>query len=285
MKNQFLIICSISLILLLAFTTLLILHKSNKQKASLNKTLTLQYEVIRNQREVLQKAKNTKNKLFSILGHDLRDPFSMIIQGLNLIESEELNGQEKSLILSEFKNQVTLVYNLLNNLLYWSQNQLGELRVNKEIVCLKEFMQKIIKELLTLQNQKNISINFNHNNLSGSNIIVDSNHLYIIIRNIINNSIKFSEINGIIDILLIETEKDKIILKIIDYGVGMDSSRVRKPIRWKNFNSEYGTNGEKGYGLGLQLIFEFCEHNSINVDVNSELGKGTAFELQFDKIL
>lgn len=283
LNNQFLIICFISIILFLTSITLFILYKSNQYKTALNKTLIQQNEIIKNQREFLQKGNNTKNKLFSILGHDLREPFSMINYGLNLIEDDTIEKSEKSFIISRFRDQVTNVFNLLNNLLFWSQNQLGEIKIRKENIRISPFLNSSIKEILSIKNSKLISINLNDQILKDTAIFADPNHLSIIIRNVISNSIKFSEIKGIIEIQLVEFE-GKIILKIIDYGVGMNIQNLTHALSLNNIISKNGTSGEKGYGLGLQLVLEFCKLNSISVDIKSELGKGTSFEFQFNKV-
>lgn len=218
---------------------------------------------------------NTKDILYSIIAHDLRSPFNSILGFSDLlINTTESEGFEKiqkfsSLIYSTARN--TLV--LLDNLLDWEKTQTGQINFNPEKLNLSTVIKNVIKIKTSNAIIKNISLNFNPSNIA---VFADQNMLKTVLRNLISNAIKFTNLNGEININTIQSQ-DYCEISILDNGVGMDSEKCNNLFKIDINVTTKGTEGEKGSGLGLLLCKEFVEKNKGKIIAESELGKGSNF--------
>ena len=227
------------------------------------------------QKKQLQQLNNTKNKLFSIISHDLRGPVGSIKQGLEMITSgKKLDENFKNRLLDELKIASKTTFNLLENLLNWSRIQSHSIDLNPKSFVLNE---AIINNVDLLQpNAKLKSINVNINAYKLINVFADNDAVNLVIRNLLTNAIKFTPENGTVTVSASDKGKE-IEVVISDTGVGMSEEVIAKIFRATSNYTTFGTKGEKGSGLGLILCKEFVEKNGGELSVKSEVGSGTSF--------
>lgn len=226
----------------------------------------------------LKELNATKDKLFSIVSHDLKNPMGAII---NLAEvALERIG---SIQIEELKRYLDVInksgrrsIDLLNNLLEWSAINSGRISVYPRLIKLNPCVEGVGELLKTQIHNKNIS--FSHTVDREFTILADEKLLNTVLRNLISNSIKFTPEKGTIKLSAIKTESDYII-SVSDTGIGISNEELGKLFDSKTFFSKNGTNNEKGSGLGLLLCNEFVKMHKGHIRVESELGKGTTFEV------
>ena len=236
---------------------------------------------IRNLNKRLGDTNAVKDKLFSIIGHDLRNPIGGITQLLAIVESGELNAKEQQEIISLIRGQGDVALEILNSLLLWGQTQLKGIEVTPTVF---DPIAIINKNKQVLQNQLlDKSIRVNMGIPETLNVRGDVNHFDFIIRNLLSNAIKFSYESGEIEISAdLNTLTGKVIFSVKDYGKGISSEQL-EGFSTKNLDVSFGTKGEKGTGFGLMLSREFIKANNGRLWVESQEGKGTTFYFTFDK--
>lgn len=224
----------------------------------------------------LETSNATKDKFFSIIAHDLKNPFGSILSITQLLTTTKIkmNDAKKNEILSELNKAAKSTYLLLENLLTWARSQKGEIIIQPERVDLHGLIQDSIESLLNVAMTKNITLN---NTIAKSiDIKVDINTMKIVINNLVSNAIKFTPTNGEISINALQKDKS-IEIYIADSGVGMTPEQIEKLFKIDKSQSTLGTNKEKGTGLGLILCKEFVEKNGGKISVESEKGNGSKF--------
>ena len=229
----------------------------------------------------LKNLNTTKNKLFSILSHDLKSPFNSLL-GFNQILIEEINTTNNLEKVEEYANILNIktkeAYELLLNLLDWSRNQLGGIKINPVNINLSIFFNDLGNNLLKINKNKNIDLIINVD--PDINLLIDKNMFEIIFRNLISNAFKFTHNSGKIEISvsrnILETK-----LSVKDNGVGIKPENLKKLFQLNENISTYGTNNEKGTGLGLILCNEFVQKLNGKIWVESQVGKGSVFNVSF----
>lgn len=226
---------------------------------------------------LLQKLNNlnsTKDKFFSIISHDLRDPFNSLLglSELLLEEFDDLDEEERKEYIFHLYSTSKATYNLLQNLLDWSKTQRGEIPYNPQNINLLKRIEEIIENLRVPLTKKAIEINLD----IGKNIYVfaDSNMLNSILSNLISNGIKFSNEKSKINISAIRIDK-MIEIEVVDFGIGIKKDSLEKIFNSNHIFSSRGTKNEKGSGLGLLLCKEFTEKHGGKINISSEVNKGT----------
>ncbi|PKH67363.1 PAS domain-containing sensor histidine kinase [Flavobacterium sp. ALD4] len=215
----------------------------------------------------------TKDKLFSIIAHDLRSPFNTILgfskQLLKKYKSENFEQTELFIKAIESSAKSTLV--LLDNLLNWQKSQTGQLQFKPEFIKLKSIKKEIDDLLNSSAVVKNISLNYFYS----EDIVIhaDKNMLLTILRNLITNAIKFTNTGGEIAVSAVASP-NQIEITISDNGIGMNEDVKSKIFKIGYEVTQSGTSGETGTGLGLILCKEFVEKHDGEIWVESELGKG-----------
>jgi signal transduction histidine kinase len=219
---------------------------------------------------------STNGKFLSIIAHDLRSPFSSILGILEILKIS-LKDFNKD----EIKEYVDIVYNsanntltLLDNLLVWAVSQNKEKNINPVKINLYELLREEIENLKILTRQKQIKMS--HTVEPGLNVTADLQMVKTILRNLINNAIKYTNINGEIVINACELKKF-VEVTIKDNGVGISNENIKKLFKVDTFHSTPGTQNEKGTGLGLLLCKEFVELHGGAIRIESETGKGSLF--------
>lgn len=228
--------------------------------------------------EELKEANLTKDKFFSIIAHDLRNPFNSLLGLTEILKEDyyELSEEEKIDYITEISNASNTLHELLENLLTWSRSQSGKIEFLPKVININEALKNSISVFKHSAEIKKINIVLEVEN---DFVYFDSNMLDTVFRNIISNSIKFTEIGGEILIYREYSDKNFIIIVIEDNGIGMDSETLNSLFLLESVNSRQGTNQEKGTGLGLIIIKDFIELNGGKIEVESEVNKGTKFKV------
>lgn len=244
-----------------------------KEMEQLNASLELRIE---QRTSKLLEIVSTNGKFLSIIAHDLRSPFSSIIGILELLKMslKELNKDE-------IEEYVNIVYNsanntliLLDNLLEWAVSQNKEKNFNPVKINLFELLKEEIENLKTLASQKQIKLI--HSVEPDLNVTADLQMVKTILRNLMSNAIKYSNLNGEVTINALENKRF-VEVCVKDNGVGISIKEQNNLFRIDAFHSTPGTNNEKGTGLGLLLCKEFVELHGGNIRIESEKGKGSRF--------
>ncbi|SRR6056297_6467 len=230
---------------------------------------------ITQQRRELEESNATKDKMFSVISHDLRAPLGGMKSMLDLVYEDKNEGKninKKSL--DSLKKAADKTYNLLENLLYWSRSQRGQLVYEPEYINLYDLVIENVELLKTMIDNKKIHIS---NEISDNlNAYADRNMVKTIIRNLIYNAIKFTKEEGEVKIYS-KKEGNFVILSVEDNGVGITKENMEKIFNRKEYFTTYGTEREKGSGLGLNLIFDFLDKNKGELFIDSDYGKGSTF--------
>jgi len=231
---------------------------------------------IRKQSKELQQLNVTKDKLFSIISHDLRGPCGNFSQILDLL-SEDLDFDDpvKNKLLDELRNTSKSVMYLLDNLLNWSRSQSKRLIIDPQDVIINLAVMESIRLLKPIANAKNISLEFEANRVY--TVFVDTNSLSLIFRNLMSNAIKFTNPGGKIVVSVKEADDHMVKIAVSDNGIGMNQEALSRLFKPGQHFTTYGTGNEKGSGLGLLLVKDFVEYNSGILSVESEVGRGTTF--------
>jgi PAS domain S-box-containing protein len=233
-------------------------------------------ESINRYSEELKKLNNTKDKLFSIIAHDLRNSLQVLLGSSRLLSTEIENLSQEEIIYLSRESNTTLnnLYKLLENLLFWSMLQRDMIKHNPKNLNLHFAANKIIESSKPVASNKNISIS---NNLDEKTCVyADDDMLQRIFQNLITNAIKFTNSGGHIIISSI-SKNDFIEVSIKDTGIGIDPETSSKLFNMATMFSTKGTDEETGTGLGLPLCKEFVERNNGKIRVESEIGKGSKF--------
>jgi PAS domain S-box-containing protein len=229
----------------------------------------------RAQKELCE-SNNAKDKFFSIIAHDLKNPFFGIIGLSDLLREDfpDLNDEERIGMVSNINELAKNTYKLLENLLDWSRQQTGRMEFVPKLFSISSLIDDNIKNIQYQSKLKKISVIREDNN--DAIVFADVNMINTTIRNLISNALKFTSSDGII-IISVSRKKDFVEVTIKDSGVGMDKETLDNLFRIEHSVKSTGTSGEKGSGLGLLLCKGFVEKNGGNIWVESELEKGSKF--------
>jgi signal transduction histidine kinase/CheY-like chemotaxis protein/ligand-binding sensor domain-containing protein/AraC-like DNA-binding protein len=222
----------------------------------------------------LQRSNNTKNKLFSIISHDLNSPLSGIYGIISTLfdRSESLNKERKKDLIENTLLSLQSIQTLIDNLLQWSRSQSDGIIFHYIDIPLTELMVDTCNPLKAAMNNKQISFSMNiPNSLS---VYADQNTIATVIRNIVQNAIKFCPKDGTITVEATEID-NSVRIEITDTGSGMEQSLIDRIIHSKNTESQVGTLGEKGTGLGLEISKDFIQKNNGQLFITSQINKGT----------
>jgi len=244
----------------------------------LERTLQIekQSELINSQNQELKELNRTKDKFFSIIGHDLGNQFNIIVGFSEMLVSgfKKLDSSKLEYHLSNIYNSSKHANDLLENLLTWAKMQTKSIPFNPQLFHIQDIITESLELLEGAFTKKNIQIKV----IAKEEILVfaDVNMFSTVFRNLVGNAIKFTAENGNITIRLIRMT-DYCEITVEDSGVGVAVEDVQKIFRIDSNHSTLGTNGEKGTGLGLVLCKEFIEKQNGKIWVESVVGKGSKF--------
>ncbi|MCF8261308.1 MAG: substrate-binding domain-containing protein [Melioribacteraceae bacterium] len=219
----------------------------------------------------------TKDKLFSIISHDLKNPFNIILNASKELAEEysTFSEDERVEYIGMIKEEAVNSYVLLENLLHWSRAQRGALTVSKDVQNLEKLIQKGIINCVQPATNKNIKIEIEID--EKLNVFVDDTMLITVVRNLVANAVKFTMQGGTIKVSSRILDEKFIEVSIKDNGVGMEQDKLDRLFLVNEQITSPGTENEPGTGLGLIICKEFVEKNGGEILVESESGEGTTF--------
>lgn len=248
----------------------------NKTLEEQKQEIQSQAEKLAEQKDVLEKLNTDKDKMFSIVAHDLRSPignFKAMLENLsNKPELYDENRRQK--VLQALNEMAKNTYDLLENLLNWSKTQMGVINFEPEEIEILPILKDVLKLAEPLAQKKNIAIKIKIP--PTLTVFADANMVRTILRNLITNAIKFTDMLGNIEVTSKSTE-NSVQFSVMDNGVGLTPQIQEKLLTNKYLQTSLGTHNEKGSGLGLLLCKEFVSINQGNIWVESVYGKGTTF--------
>lgn len=231
----------------------------------------------------LKKLNISKDRFFSIIAHDLKNPFNALVGYTSLLRSDfdSFSKKEISQIIADLNEATEKGFALLENLLYWTRSQTNRIKVFKTSFNLKQLIDGVVSLAgpnLAAKSQT-VEINIDED----LKMFADKDMIATVIRNLAFNAIKFSYPESTIRV---EGKKigDKIQVSVIDHGVGIDADKQHKFFNYEENTTSAGTDGETGSGLGLVICKEFIEKNNGMIWVESELGKGATFRFSIPYI-
>lgn len=253
------------LVIIVILISIVVLYRSNRERKRVN--------------EELQELNKVKNKMMAIIAHDLRSPMTSMQGIFYLLRDEDLQIEEIRDIASNLEVTIQQNINMMDNLLSWANSQMKGLDINVEWVSAYQIVEEIFE---------NCSFRAEHKSLSLINevdpdlmIKADENLIKLIIRNLVNNAIKFSHEGDTVRVLA-EENSEEVIFKVKDNGIGIPNDEQDSIFLFQG-HSRSGTNNENGSGLGLQLCKEFVEKQNGSIDVESSEGEGSTFFVSLPK--
>ena len=247
---------------------------------NINGKLKSRNATINQQKAELQELNATKNKFFSIVAHDLRSPLtslksfsSVLVEHIDFISKEEIQDMGK-----ELGKSLDNTLKMADNLIIWAQSQMNVIKDKKEAISLKVTVYEICEIFSVIANNKEVELTAL---VTGDpHFIGDRDQVEFVIRNLVNNAIKFTPRKGSVKVTVVQT-LDRIIITVSDTGVGMSHEISESLFSVQKPKSINGTEGEKGSGLGLVLSYEFIKRNGGEIHVASEENKGTDITVTF----
>ena len=231
---------------------------------------------LRLQSEQLLSMNRLKDRLFSIISHDLRGPLINLNDIINMLNEEMITEDEFRSFVPQLSKNIGLTTSLLENLLFWSRSQLQGEVVKPVNFNVREIADNIIQLFEKVISEKEL---LSENNIDPNcTVYADKDMIQLIIRNLISNAVKFSKRGGSIT-LSSRTQGNNSIICFRDTGVGISEADLKKIFELETFTTR-GTDNEQGTGLGLLLCKDFIEKNGGKIWVESELGKGSKFCVQ-----
>jgi len=232
--------------------------------------------IIMKQNEELKRTISNRDKMYSVIAHDLRSPMASIRMVLNLAVSvitPDMVGEEIYGLLDKANRETEEAHELLDNLLKWTKSQTGRLNVVYQDMDLNEVVPGVVDVFVMIAEMKKVKLTFLPNN-DRFMVHADNDMIKTVIRNFISNAIKFSNEGSSIEVFI--TKQDNFAkVSIRDHGIGIAPDRIDG--LFHKGETTYGTGGEEGSGLGLQLCADFSRKNGGDVMVESTLGEGSTF--------
>ncbi|MFB9861675.1 tetratricopeptide repeat-containing sensor histidine kinase [Rufibacter immobilis] len=245
-----------------------VIEKHSTALNALNKDIT-------QQNQSLEEANQMKNKLLSILSHDLRGPLANTKGILELINRGALSPEKSAAVLKELEKQYMRSLSLLENLLFWIKSQMKGGSIKPEILNIRQMLSEVIYEQEIAYRNKQITV---LNEVAPElEVTADDEMLKVVFRNLLSNAIKFTKAGG--EIMVSSAVGEQVMVKIKDQGVGISEEALRK-IRGKKYFTTNGTENEGGSGFGLMICEELIQRNGGELEVESTVGKGSLFTVK-----
>lgn len=240
-------------------------------------------KLVEKQRLELETVNNTKDKLFSVIAHDLRAPLQSLISLMEVISQEGVNisEEEKTIMLRKMLNDSHSTSSMLENLLTWSRSEIGAIKIENKLLNVKLLVDESTAPYRSNAENKNITFNIKiDDNLE---LLTDESSIRIVISNLVNNAIKFTPSGGSITIEGKEYNS-KVVISVKDTGVGIKKENLQNLFNNSDHTSTLGTDDEKGTGLGLGLCYDLMKKNNGEITVESNEGEGSTFYLYFNRM-
>lgn len=263
--------------MLLAIIIALLFFRNLRNARKSNELILQQKEEIEQQAEKLQELNTFKDTTFSVLSHDLRSPINALTGTMAMLDEGIITPEEFAEHKNELDNKLQSVTLMLDNLLQWAKSQMqGEHTLDIEKLNVRRKALKSFAVLKDAATQKNINLTADvPENLF---VYADKNQVEMVLRNLVSNAVKFTPKNGDVSIAA-KKEGDMIHISVTDTGIGMTQELADKLFDGNTNNTNLGTDGEKGTGIGLQLSHTFVKNNNGDITVQSKPGMGTTFTI------
>lgn len=270
-RQQRLTSAAVIFILILVSIGTAILWATSRHRKKWNDRLS------RNNQE-LERMNRVKNKLFSVISHDLRTPVVNLQGVLSVFKMGDITPSELPAILTTLNHQVEASGEALENLLHWAKAELADSKTNPGNVCVKSLVNRIATQLEENLSRKRIALT----NAVREEIAAwaDPTQLEIILRNLISNAIKFTNTGGVVCVEGLKEAGGRVAIQVRDNGVGIKTDDIKKLFASNARLSTPGTQMEKGTGIGLVIVQEMVLRNKGSISVESEPGAGTTFTLK-----
>ncbi len=266
----------------MGFLILIILLRQYRIKQRQNRQLKIMNQKMMVSETKLRQLNHTKDKLFSIIAHDLKNPFIALLSiSKALIKAEDMSKEEQKEYISKMYISLKSLNELLENLLSWARSQLNKVEYYPEFFMPEDAINQAMRNLDLLIDQKNITVNRSFPD--GIEVYADKTLFRIVVENLLSNALKFSRKDAVIEIIGTEKE-DMMEIQVKDFGVGMTEETKKNLFKFKYLTSASGTEGERGTGLGIHICKEFVEKNNGEIWVESHEGKGTIFTFTVPKL-
>ncbi len=239
--------------------------------------LNRQAQILKKANKELEQLNTTKNKFFSIIAHDLKNPFQAIFGFSELLmrNFDDFDDPQKMDLLTMIKTSSESAFNLLENLLQWARTQTDRIQYNPEYIELIEIIDQNME--LSRASAENKQITLISQADCNSTVFADKNMINLVLRNLLSNAVKFSEERGVVTVGCELKGKEQMRVYIADTGIGISEENIKKLFRIDEYFSTSGTAGEGGTGLGLIICKEFIEKNKGKLYIESRIGEGTTF--------
>jgi two-component system sensor histidine kinase/response regulator len=265
----YLILAGLLLVLVFAYFIFKFGQKQKKAKEEIQQAK----EEIEAQAEELERLNQFKDRLFSIIAHDLRSPMATLRGTISILDPNILNQAELTTIKTELIKQFEVTDKILQDLLQWTKDQMKGETIEQKTLNFNEMVNEKINLFTPIAESKQISLLSEV--MPDTQVLADENHVNIILQNLLSNALKFTYSGGIITIT--SKKLDKMVqITVKDTGKGMNKDQQSKLFSTQHFTTK-GTADEKGNGLGLHLVKDLVEKNGGKIWVTSEEEKGSAF--------
>jgi signal transduction histidine kinase len=278
-KKQFSLLVGFAIVLVVMFITFIAaLQSKNKKQALLLKELKTKNEIISSQNEELRVINEQKDKFFSIIAHDLRSPFAGIHNLAELMKNDlEANKTEDLTSYTQMMLDASYqALELLANLMTWAKSQTGRIPFEPKELPLGKLLQSELAQWNQIAQAKHIRLL--HSVSPDLSIYADAEMIKTVLRNLVDNALKFTRDGGEIEISAVKLG-DQTLIKVKDSGMGMDEETLQKLFIPGAGIGRPGTNGEPSSGLGLLICKEFVDRHGGELNVSSVPEEGTTFEL------
>ncbi len=227
----------------------------------------------------LKEAIDTRDKMISILSHDLRSPLLVLSSSLDLLRPSKIAHELQEKLIGELRTRVKQTISMMDNLLLWSRKQADTLQFNPTSLLLSEIKKKVQDYTEILSSVK--TIDFKMEGTEEDSVVADQDLLDAILRNLLSNAFKFTPVNGTV-IFSISPVESGYRFSIKDTGLGMSADQLKRVLQGKSF-TRLGTALEKGHGIGMQLVRDFIERHGSRLEIVSEEAQGTTFSFELRK--
>ena len=242
-------------------------------------SISIIYDITEKQRnlEKIVELSNLKDQLVTIVSHDIRTPLALQHQLVEVLEEDKESFQEEHQeIINMLSVQTSHTLGMTNNLLEWFRSQREDLALHSSKLHLAQVIEECCQSFSILSESKEITVAYHI--ADDLQVHGDREVLALIVRNLLSNAIKFTPSGGSIEVAAsAEASDDTVVISVSDNGIGMDTEQIKQIFELQQLNSQLGTNGEKGSGLGLLVSRQFVERVGGKLWVNSMPGQGSSF--------
>lgn len=279
LKTRNLIVAGVGLFTLLLLILLFLLIRNFRKLKNTNQLLVKQDGIITSQNARLAELNATKDKFFSVVSHDMKAPLNSLWSFANLLEEklDTLHRDQILMLVRELRQHLESTTKMTDNLMTWAKLQMKEMSTTPAFVPVKDIVSDVLSLYQEIAQAKDIKLQ--QQIPAGAEVWADKNQVTFIIRNLVNNAVKYTSRGGQILVSGEKGKDNKFVIKVADTGNGIQEAIISKLFTAEPVHSMRGTAGEQGSGLGLKLCYEFTQLNKGSLLVASKSGQGTVFSL------